>query len=160
MIVVRRNTVDPVFSLDIFLFDEFKSRGSPFEVNLGFLEAVFLQPLFCSLSRRRHDSRSPFAVRRSQISERPYFGWVVRREAIIMVARFLFNRPQRDSLFVFGFLATKTGLFNSYFAKEPPYGGAVLRNRATGMATLLRKLRILRTANGKRRTAFIARTAR
>ena len=70
-----------------------------------------------------------------------------------MVARFLFNRPQRDSLFVFGFLATKTGLFNSYFAKEPPYGGAVLRNRATGMATLLRKLRFLRTANGERRTA-------
>ena len=78
-----------------------------------------------------------------------------------MVARFLFNRPQRDSLFVFGFLATKTGLFNSYFAKEPPYGGAVrvsggdlcrrqkhrprrqpriLRNRATGTATLLRIL--------------------
>ena len=98
-----------------------------------------------------------------------------------MVARFLFNRPQRDSLFSFGFPARKTDLFKSYLAKEPPYGGAVrvsggdlcrrqkhrprrqpriLRNRATGMATLLRKLRILRTANGKRRTAFIAQSAR
>ena len=45
MIVVRRNTADPVFSVYFFLFDEFKSRDSPFEVNLGFLGAVFLQPL-------------------------------------------------------------------------------------------------------------------
>ena len=37
---------NPADSLsDLFMFDEFKSRDSPFYVNLGFLRAVFLQPL-------------------------------------------------------------------------------------------------------------------
>ncbi len=44
--VVRQNAENPVIFVDIFIFDKFKSRGSPFLVNLGFLEAVFLQPLF------------------------------------------------------------------------------------------------------------------
>jgi len=47
--VVRQNAENPVIFVDIFIFDKFKSRDSPFLVNLGFLEAVFLQPLFYSL---------------------------------------------------------------------------------------------------------------
>ena len=43
--VVRQNAENPVIFVDIFIFDKFKSRDSPFLVNLGFLEAVFLQPL-------------------------------------------------------------------------------------------------------------------
>ena len=44
--VVRQNAENPVIFVDIFIFDKFKSRDSPFLANLGFLEAVFLQPLF------------------------------------------------------------------------------------------------------------------
>ena len=50
---MRRYTANPEMIADsadslsdLFMFDEFKSRESLFQVNLGFLEAVFLQPRF------------------------------------------------------------------------------------------------------------------
>lgn len=51
MIVVRQNTDNPVIYVDIFNLDQFNSRDSPFQVNLGFLVAVFYSP-FISCERR------------------------------------------------------------------------------------------------------------
>ena len=46
VIVVCQSSVYPVIFDNIFIFDKFKSRDSPLLVNLDFLKAVFLQPLY------------------------------------------------------------------------------------------------------------------
>ena len=68
----------------------------------------------------RH-SRSPFAVRRSQISERPHIGRVAHRGAIIMVARFL--RTARNAI-PYSYLAS--------WLRKPAFSIVTLqRNRLT-----------------------------
>ena len=55
-----------------------------------------------------------------------------------MVARFLRTAHNAIPYCHLASLQVKSGLYKSNFAQEPPYGGAVLRNRATGVAALLR----------------------
>jgi len=61
--VVRQNAENPVIFVDIFIFDKFKSRDSPFLVNLGFLEAVFLQPLWFYYQLAEHMSNANSRLR-------------------------------------------------------------------------------------------------